>query len=112
MRLTHQSPHFTRAVLEGICFALNDVLLSLEESGQAVIQLNVSGGFVSSAAWLQIMADITGKKLVLVSTEDASAVGAAWLAVKAMGLSEVYPSPNQLESTAIVLDEANNQAYS
>lgn len=111
MRLTHQSPHFTRAVIEGICFALNDVLQSLEESGQPVTQLNVSGGFVSSAAWLQIMADITGKKLVLASMEDASAVGAAWLAVKAMGLSEVYPSPNRLESTAIVPDEANHQVY-
>ncbi len=111
MRLTHQSAHFTRAVIEGICFALNDVLQSLAASGQQITQLNVSGGFVSSAAWLQIMADITGKRLVLASTEDASAVGAAYLAVKATGLSEVYPSPNQLDSRVILPNEVNHLVY-
>ncbi|MCX2480460.1 gluconokinase [Pedobacter sp. MC2016-15] len=111
LRLRHQSRHFTRAVVEGICFALNDVLFSLEASGQQISQLNVSGGFVSSAAWLQIMADITGKRLVLATTEDASAVGAAYLAVKAAGLSEAYPSPVQDESTVVEPDHAEHQRY-
>jgi gluconokinase len=111
MRLIHQPQHFTRAVIEGICFALNDVLRSLEESGQLIFQLNVSGGFVSSSAWLQIMADITGKKLVLATAEDASAVGAAYLAVKALGISRIYPLPDQDESTIIEPDAANHLAY-
>jgi gluconokinase len=112
IRLTHQTKHFTRAVVEGICFALNDVLQSLEASGQSVSQLNVSGGFVSSSAWLQIMADITGKRLVLATTEDASAVGAAYLAAKATGRSEVYPSPVQDESTVVEPNAENHQIYS
>lgn len=111
LRLSHQTPHFTRAVIEGICFALNDVLQSLEQSGQSIVQLHVSGGFVSSAIWLQILADITGKKLVLASTADASAVGAAYLAFKAIGLTENYPVPDQGESTAILPDDKNHQAY-
>lgn len=85
MGLNHGPAHFTRAVVEGICFALNDVLLALEASGQRIDQLNVSGGFVSSGVWLQILADVTGKRLVLVATEDASAIGAAYLAEKALG---------------------------
>lgn len=88
--LRHGAAHFTRAVVEGICFALNDVLLALEASGQRIDQLNVSGGFVSSKVWLQILADITGKRLVLAATEDASAIGAAYLAEKALGWSEGY----------------------
>ncbi|CAM3939273.1 gluconate kinase, FGGY family [Pedobacter westerhofensis] len=111
MRLTHQPQHFTRAVIEGICFALNDVLQSLEESGQHISQLNVSGGFVSSPAWLQIMADITGKRLVLATTEDASAVGAAYLAVKATGRSAVFPSPVQNESTVVEPNKVYHLAY-
>jgi len=111
MRLTHQPEHFTRAVIEGICFALNDVLQSLEAAGRQISQLNVSGGFVSSAAWLQIMADITGKRLVLATTEDASAVGAAYLAVKATGRSEVYPSPVQNESTVVEPNAVNHLLY-
>ncbi|WP_158799751.1 gluconokinase [Pedobacter sp. L105] len=111
LRLTHHQPHFTRAVIEGICFALNDVLQALTASGQPVTQLNVSGGFVSSKPWLQIMADITGKKLVLATAEDASAVGAAYLAVKAIGLSAVYPLPVKGEETTILPDEENHQHY-
>jgi len=111
MRLIHQPRHFTRAVIEGICFALNDVLKSLEESGQQISQLNVSGGFVSSAAWLQIMADITGKRLVLATAEDASAVGAAYLAVKATGISATYPLPDRAESTTVEPDQTNHLVY-
>lgn len=109
--LKHHTPHFIRAVVEGICFALNDVLQSLAASGQQIDQLNVSGGFVSSAVWLQIMADITGKKLVLATTEDASAVGAAYLAAKATGRSSAYPFPGQAESTIIMPDELNHLSY-
>jgi gluconokinase len=111
IRLTHHPQHFTRAVIEGICFALNDVMQSVETSAQHISQINVSGGFVSSPAWLQIMADITGKRLVLATTEDASAVGAAYLAAKAIGRSEVYPSPVQDESTVIEPNAENHLLY-
>lgn len=109
--LKHHSPHFTRAVIEGVCFALNDVLQELIASGQQIDQLNVSGGFVSSRSWLQILADITGKKLLLASTEDASAVGAAYLAVKALGQSSSYPLPNHGEGIIIIPNEINHLAY-
>lgn len=111
IHLNHQTAHFTRAVIEGICFALNDVLLALMASGQEIKQLNVSGGFVTSAIWLQIMADITGKKLLLYSVEDASAVGAAYLAFKALGLSAAYPLPDQQDITYIEPDEKNHLSY-
>lgn len=109
--LNHHQQHFTRAVVEGICFALNDVLQSLTESGQPVAELKVSGGFVSSSVWLQIMADITGKKLIKVNTEDASATGAAYLAVKAIGLEEEYPLPNQDEMVAIAPNQQEHETY-
>ena len=111
IRLNHHPQHFTRALIEGICFALNDVLQSLKASGQPVEELKVSGGFIASATWLQIMADITGKKLVKVTTEDASATGAAFLAAKAIGLSSAYPVPNQVESIIVEPDEDRHQAY-
>ena len=109
--LNHQQAHFTRAVIEGICFALNDVLQTLMASGQEIKQLNVSGGFVTSAIWLQIMADITGKKLLLYSAEDASAIGAAYLAFKATGLRDSYPLPDQSSITCIEPDEQRHTSY-
>jgi len=109
--LNHHQRHFTRAVIEGVCYALNDVLRSLLASGQDIHQLNVSGGFVSSDLWLQVLADITGKKLVLATTEDASAVGAAYLAIKATGLSSSYPSAEVKESKIILPNESNHAVY-
>jgi len=78
----HNQSHLSRAVLEGICFSLKDVLEVIERKGQTIFQLNVSGGFVQSEVWLQMLADVTGKKLILAQTEDASAIGAAYLAAE------------------------------
>ncbi|NQX42008.1 gluconokinase [Pedobacter steynii] len=92
LRLHHRQEHFSRAVLEGICYALNEVLQAVEQYAEEIKQINVSGGFVQSRIWMEILADITGKEIVLLQTEDASAVGAAYLAIKAMGLHQDYPS--------------------
>jgi gluconokinase len=79
---THTQAHFLRAALEGICFALYNVLKTVEDASVTITQVNISGGFVSSAAWTQVLADITGKKLAVLQNEDASAVGAIYLAAK------------------------------
>lgn len=82
----HTQAYFLRAALEGICYALNDVLTSLEASSAPIHQLNVSGGFITSQVWMQLLADITRKKLALLQLEDASAMGAIYLAMEA-----IYP---------------------
>ena len=81
----HTQVHFHRAALEGVCFALHQVLQDVEAATGKVEQLNVSGGFIRSAMWLQMLADVTGKKLCIVTEEDASATGAALLAMRAKG---------------------------
>jgi len=111
LNLSHTSDHMTRAVIEGICFALEDVLNALERSGQQVDRIHVSGGFVASAVWLQILADITGKELVLISVDDASAIGATILAAKAIGLESDYPMPNIKEATRIYPDKQSHKKY-
>jgi gluconokinase len=93
----HKQAHFTRAVVEGITFALYDVAQALEKSGLTINCINVSGGFVHSELWMQILCDIFNKKVCLVNPEDASALGAAYLALKATGQINDYDklkSPN------------------
>lgn len=82
----HQQQHFLKAALEGICFALYDVLNAVEESADGVEEIVVSGGFISSAVWVQLLADITGKRLLLLPGSDSSALGAAFLAMEALGI--------------------------
>ena len=110
LRLHHRQEHFSRAVLEGICYALNEVLLAVEQYSEEIKQINVSGGFVHSEIWMEILADITGKEIVLLQTEDASAIGAAYLAIKAIGLRQGYPSSVK-EKQIIIPDPANHALY-
>lgn len=82
----HTNAHFLRAGLEGICFALNDVLQTLERSSAPINELHISGGFITSMVWTKILADITGKKLLIIQQEDASAVGAVFLAMEKLNI--------------------------
>lgn len=111
LRLHHGQAHFGRAVLEGICYALNDVLGTVEQYTGEVCQIHVSGGFVHSAVWMQLLADITGKDIVLIQTEDASAIGAAFIAAGAIGLEKGYPAASETERITVVPDPERHRNY-
>lgn len=105
----HTQAHFLRAALEGVCFALADVLQQVEKSTGVVHQINVSGGFIRSQVWLQMLADITGKKLSITQTDDASAAGAALLGLEAISLiSKDYAL--QFEVAESILPQQNAHA--
>src|SRR5690606_19308583 len=59
-------------------------------------EIRVSGGFARSAALRQLIADILGRPVVRTDSEDASGVGAARLALHALGL---MPDPAASAST-------------
>ena len=107
----HTNAHFLRAALEGICFALKNILEILEASAVSITQLNVSGGFVHSNTWMQILADVSGKKICLVQTEDASSIGAALLGMKALKIINDYDSFNPGIDITIIPNEKNHIAY-
>jgi gluconokinase len=82
----HDQRHFLRAVLEGVSFSLRQIGASLEETIGPMDRIFASGGFTQSPVWLQLMADIFQKKVVVTGTADASAVGAAQLGFYALGI--------------------------
>jgi gluconokinase len=86
----HHQAHFLRAALEAICFSLKDILSSVEDSSNPIYQINASGGFVHSQVWMQLLADISGKQVSVQQTKDASAIGAAYLALKALNIIVDY----------------------
>lgn len=98
----HNQSHFTRAVIEGISMALYDIAHRMIENGLSFKQIHVSGGFIHSHVWLQILANIFGKKICLINTADASAIGAAYLAMKALGLIDHYNQLKPKEFTEIL----------
>ena len=90
MRGHHRQAHLTRSVVEGISLALFDITQNMIDTGLDITQIHVSGGFVHSEEWLQILANMFGKKICLINTADASAIGAAFLAMKNLGIIKDY----------------------
>jgi gluconokinase len=103
----HDQNHFLRSALEGICFALNDVLNSLEGASVEIEQINISGGFITSETWVQMLADITGKRLMILQSEDASAIGAIFLAIKALYPHQQLPV---IEKPVLIKPNIDNHA--
>ena len=85
LTVAHTKTHFTKAVLEGICFSIVEVMNALEETSGTIKNIYLSGGIIKSSEWVQLLADISGKKIMVNETADASALGAAFIGMKAIG---------------------------
>jgi gluconokinase len=85
LRLEHHRGHAIRAGLEGVALQLRLVADALREAGAGATRLRVTGGFVESDLWLQIVADVLASDLEIPRVEEAVAYGAALLALQALG---------------------------
>jgi glycerol kinase len=75
-----------RAVLDAIAWSLADVLDVLRRAGNEVEELRVDGGLAKSDFLLQLCADAAQVPVVRVRQQDATAYGAAALAMLSHGL--------------------------
>lgn len=77
----HKKGEMTRAVLEGVAFALRDSFELLKEMDIKIEKIRVSGGGAKSLLWKQILADVLGKPVISIdSAAEGPALGAAILA--------------------------------
>jgi gluconokinase len=107
----HTQKHFTRAVIEGISMALLDIGDHMLSGKNKIHQINVSGGFVKSLSWLQILSDMFDRKICLVNSDDASAVGAAYLGLKTLGIINSYDELKHSTTREIIPDKTNHSFY-
>jgi xylulokinase len=85
MSLAHTRKHLTRAVLEGVSFALRDSLTILESLGLRPSELLLTGGGARSALLRQLQAEVFGIPVATVNREEGPAYGAALLAAVGVG---------------------------
>ncbi|WP_297988212.1 gluconokinase [Anoxybacillus sp.] len=83
--LRHGREHFIRAVMEGVCMSVFSVALAVRDVTGPLSEIRVSGGFAKSTFWRQMLCDMMGKELLVPDTHEASALGAAALALYATG---------------------------
>ena len=85
LSLAHTRAHLTRAVFEGICFALRDSLSILQALKVAPNRMLLTGGGARSAFVRRMQAEIFGLPVSTVNREEGPAYGAALLAAVGAG---------------------------
>jgi xylulokinase len=85
LTLAHERAHLTRAVLEGVCFALRDSLSILHGQGLSPAHLLLTGGGARSPFLRRLQAEVFGLPVTTVNREEGPAYGAALLAAVGAG---------------------------
>ena len=87
----HTRADLIRALLEGVSYSQKDCLDIIQQMGVQVDSVRVSGGGARSAFWRQMLADVFGKRVVTLETQEGSAYGAALLALVGTGVYSSVP---------------------
>ena len=79
LTINHGRAAFLRSVQEGVAYSLRDCTSLLD--WDAVSDIRICGGGAKSASWCRIIADVLGLPVDQMQQQDASALGAALVAV-------------------------------
>ena len=111
----HTREHLLRAVYEGVAYNLRWMIDIVERTfGFPLPNLRIIGGGAQGKPWMQIVADVTGRRVETVANPlEAGAVGAALTAAVGLGL---YPNFESLRDVVQVEHEfepqpANTEVY-
>ena len=79
-----------RACMEGVALSLRHNLETAREAGAEIDVLRAMGGSANSRLWTQIKSDLTGKAIIVPSSDTATTLGAAILAGVGTGMYRDY----------------------
>lgn len=80
--------HLARAALEGIALQICDVVAAMESDlGTDLTEIRADGGASRNAFLLQLLADLSERRIVRARIAEASALGVARLALQTLGLA-------------------------
>lgn len=112
--LRHQKKHFTRSVLEGVSYGLNDSLSLMRELGLNPKETILTGGGARSGLWKQMLADIFSTECSLVNAVEGAAYGAAILAAVGVGGFSSVPEAckSWIQKTEMIKPGSDQEIYS
>lgn len=86
LALGHTRAHLIRAILEGVSYEIRTNVEVMRELGLPSKEVRVTGGAARSEVWMQIQADVLRTPVIRTKMDEATAVGAAILAFKGIGV--------------------------
>lgn len=95
--------HFVRAAMEGVALSLRHNIEVAEAAGATAKELRAMGGSANSLLWTQIKADVTGKRIIVPSSDTATTLGAVMLAGVGVGMYKSFEEA--VEKTVVIKRE-------
>jgi len=101
LTINHTKSHLIRAVIEGVIYSLYSIGRVILDSNETDT-IYANGGFAQSSLWLQVLADVFNKKVIVTDPVESSALGAVLIGMEALhetpamdrhALSEYTPNP-------------------
>ncbi|OBK15247.1 xylulokinase [Mycobacterium asiaticum] len=99
--LTHDAASVRRAAYEASAFVVRQIL---ELSGAPVRRIIASGGGTRVQAWMQAIADVTGRAVEISAVAEGAALGAAFLGRMAVGLESTIADAARWASVERVVE--------
>ena len=111
--LSHKPGHFVKAAMEGVMYRMFSIYEILDSISGRVKQIKCNGGYTNSDIWLKIQADVFGKEIAVAGIEEATAFGAAYTAMAAVGAigSLNHELPVMKASRVILPNPENGETY-
>ncbi len=100
MSLGTTKADMARAVMEGICYEMTDILKAEAAAGIDINAIRLTGGAAKSPTWCQMLADITQKPIQLLQTSETGCLGAALYAGIGTG---VYKDVNEATKSVRIM---------
>lgn len=100
--------HVVRAALESIPYQIADIITAMERDGDlALKELMVDGGITSNKFVIKFLADLLNKRVVVIGMQEASALGAAYLAGLKFGVYKSIEALKELNAEKKIFNPAN-----
>lgn len=106
--LNHTRVHIYRAIMEGIAFGTENLLLQFRNNGFPVKEVNIAGGTTNSELFLQIHADVSNVLVNVPSDPQTPCLGAA---ISVAAAAKVYPSLEEATNAMVKYEKAIEPNY-
>lgn len=110
LSIAHSQAHVYRAFLEAIAYSLNHSMISTgQDVGDTIL---IAGGVNKSRVWKQIIADVTGKKILCPNNDVEATLGDVILAgIATNTVDEETVKSWQIFDEPIIPNQANHELY-
>ena len=114
----HSQAHLVRAVMEGVGFALRQILDTIDEGYKANTSFLASGNGLTNPIWRKITSNIIGRSLIHSNEIEAAGSGAALIAGIGIGhykdyveLKNLHAKSSEITNPEMVISDIYEELY-